>query len=75
MFKNLNQQWAHQLAVYKASHGIDPKEKREHRTTLLLEVSSCARSLLKVFTPGATLNHKFHAVMVYRKEITAKGMR
>ena len=29
MFKNPNQQWAHQLAVYKASHGIDPKEKRE----------------------------------------------
>ena len=29
MFKNPNQQWAHQLAVYKASQGIDPTEKRE----------------------------------------------
>ena len=45
------------------------------RTTLLLEVSSCFRFPLKVFTPGATWNHKFHEVMVYRKEITAKGMR
>ena len=44
------------------------------RTTLFLEVSSCARFPLKVFTPGVTLNHKFHAVMVYRKEITIKGM-
>ena len=28
-FKNTNQQGAHQLAVYKASQGIDPTEKRE----------------------------------------------
>ena len=35
MFKNLNQQWAHQLAVYKASHGIDPKEKREQTSESL----------------------------------------
>ena len=28
-FKNPNQQEEHQLAVYKASQGIDPREKRE----------------------------------------------
>ena len=39
MFKNPNQQWAHQLAVYKASHGIDPKEKREQTLSNKLQLS------------------------------------